>query len=863
MNFAFLVHPLGQQTSQLLRYDREGGLRKSLGWDLFRFLDALHVAATRSNGNGAASADRVRVIDELPGLISRAHAQTHGRLYEIPMGAMAILEDPDRALNYMLDAVNMAADWGARIVGLGSMTGIVGGQGTYLAERSPVPVTTGNSLTVFAAVENLIAACRAVELDLSEETVAIVGIPGSIATAAAKLLRGRCRSLLLVARRPSNRAATIASELDAELFTDIPTALARSRVVLSATSSGGCIEQRWLRPGSLVSDVGVPTDVLGNRSTRPDCLILSGGLCCAPETMSLDSAYLWLQQGAMPSCLGETIVLALEERAECFSLGRKLSGDDVARIGALALAHGFDFSSLYSFGVLLDDSSLIRYRKAIRAELGSSNGASRPLAARREASPPTAADLADRVAQRYRRYINPVLIALSDDGGLVKTFVRAQGMRLWDSEGKSYLDFVAGYGAVNLGHNHPAVVVAVETALAGEAPGFSPAALNPYAAALAEELVSVCPQGLEICFFSNSGAEAVEAALKLARRATGRRGLLHCERSFHGKTLGALSVTGNPDYQRPFEPLVPGAKAIPFGDLDALERALASREFAAFIVEPIQGEGGIVVPPSNYLPVAQALCRKTGTLLVVDEVQTGFGRTGTMFAVEQSGVEPDVMTLAKSLGGGVVPIGAMVARRELWKKAYGTVQSFALHTSTFGGGSLACAAGLAALKVLRDPKLLANVRQRGRQLREGLEELSLRSRFVRQGRGCGLLIGVEFSPLSDSMLTVLKGLLPGRASAYLVPGLEEMLESLVTVYVQRVLAEEHGIYTQVTRSNPRVLRVEPPLIIAEQEVSHFLQALEACCAEMEENDTVFQDVIAKSVRGHHNAASGERVVEVT
>ena len=188
------------------------------------------------------------MIDELPALISRRGARTDGRLYEIPMDSFAILDAPDRALDYILDAINLAADWGAKIVGLGSMTGIVGGQGSYVAEHAPIAVTTGNSLTVYAAVENLINAAHAVEVDLSEAEITVVGVPGSVATAAARMLRPKCKSLRLVPRRPSKRAATIAEELDAELVTDLPEVLSRSPIVLTATSSGGCIDQRWLAP---------------------------------------------------------------------------------------------------------------------------------------------------------------------------------------------------------------------------------------------------------------------------------------------------------------------------------------------------------------------------------------------------------------------------------------------------------------------------------------------------------------------------------------------------------------------------------------------------------------------------------------
>jgi len=848
MNFAFLVHPLGNETDRVLTYLREVDLPRSFGWDIAGFFHDLHVAVESADQQSPSSrVEQVRVIDELSGLVSRLGARAEGLLIEIPMDSFAILEEPDRALEYMLDAVHLAADWGAKIVGLGSMTGIVGGQGTYLAERSPIPVTTGNSLTVYAAVANLIHACRDLEIAPAEEDVAVVGIPGSIATAAARLLRPKCKSLRLVARRPSSRAAALASELDAELTIDIPDALSQARVVLSATSSGGCIDQRWLAPGTIFSDVGVPTDTLGSRALRQDVLILSGGLAKVPETMPLTSRYLWFHRGSIAACLAETAVLALEESAECFSLGRNLAPARIDQIGRRAEAHGFSFSRLFSFGLPLDESRLAAFRKFMARQSGRKRRSIRGTAPGN--GHVSSQQLSQQAVERFHRHINPAMLSVAS--GLVKTFVRGKGTRIWDVEGKSYLDFVAGYGSLNLGHNHPDVVAAVQAALAEQAPGFSPASVNPLAAALAEQLVAVAPPGLEMVFFANSGTEAVEAALKLARRATGRPGLLYCERSFHGKSLGSLSVTGNPAYQRPFEPLVPECVAIPFGDVDALERALASRRFAAFVVEPIQAEGGMFVPPDDYLPAAQALCRRSGTLLVADEVQTGLGRTGSLFAVNRLGVEPDVMALAKSLSGGLVPIGAMLARRDLWMKAYGTIDSFALHTTTFGGGSMACAAALAAIKVLRESDVVANAEQRGGQLLDGLRRLAPRYALVREVRGQGLLIGLEFNPPPESIIGLLQGVLAGGAGTYLVPGIEGIQRSLTATYAMTLLLGEHGIYTQVARSNPRVLRIQPPLIVSAEEASQFLRSIERCCDEIESTFSTFDQMIAKAVLGQH------------
>jgi 3-acetyloctanal aminotransferase len=851
MKFAFLVHPLGNETDSILAYLREVDLSKSFGWDMASFFHDMHIAMTQASQEEFLIAKKVLVMDELQGLVSRLQARADGRLYEIPMDTFAILNEPDRALEHIITATSMAADWGAKIVGLGSMTGIVGGQGAYVAEHAPIPVTTGNSLTVYAAMENLIQACRAVEVDMSDEDLVVVGIPGSIANAAARMLRPKCRSLRLVARTISKRALSLAAELDAELSTDLPEILSRSRLVLSATSSGGCIDQQWLAPGAILCDVAVPTDVIGSHALRDDCLILSGGLCRVPDTMPLSSRYMWFHRGAMAGCLAETLVLALDESAENFSLGRNLDVSRIEEIGKRARAHGFSFSQLYSFGVPLDDSTLIGFQKnlarnaPVRRKIRN-----RTFTYEKGNGQPTVEELGRAAVERFRRHVNPAMFAIG--GGFVVPLVKGLGSRIWDSAGKSYLDFVAGYGSLNLGHNHPEIVAAVRAALDENVPGFSPAAINPLAAALAEQLASVSPPGLEMVFFANSGTEAVEAALKLARRATGRRGLLYCERSFHGKTFGSLSVTGNTMYQRPFEPLVPECQSIPFGDAKALEQALISRRFAALVLEPVQAEGGMIVPPADYLPAAQSLCRKTGTLLIADEVQTGLGRTGNMFAVDEAHVDPDLMAVAKSLSGGLVPIGAMLARRDLWMKAYGSVDSFALHTSTFGGGSLACAAGLATLRVLRETEIIANAAERGRQLLSGLKPLPARYSVVKEVRGQGLLIGVEFNPPSQSIIGRLQGLLAGGASAYLVPGIEGIQKALTATYIVALLLQEHGIYAQVARSNPCLLRVEPPLILKAEEAAQFIAALDQCCAEIDSLYSTLDQTIAKAVLGKHS-----------
>lgn len=844
MKFAFMIHPISRESAALMDLDFDGAMQTFWGVDPLGVCAHLHGAVKEARRReGSNSIPVPHVVDEFKSLTSQLGQTVEGRLYQIPMDSLSILSDPDSALRYLEQATEMAVDWGAEIIGLGSMTGIIGGRGTYLAEHCSSAITTGNSLTVYAALQNLYHAVEELDLNLSRETVAVIGVPGSVATAVARLLAPQCGEMILVGRTSSAPARKLAEELGATLVLDIPRALAAARIVITATSSGSCIDQALLKPGTVVIDVGVPTDVQGTEALRDDVLILTGGLTRVPDTMGRDSKLLWFQHGMIPSCLGETIVLALEGRAENFSLGRSLDLDAIQEIGGIAKSHGLDFSKFTSFGHPLDDSTLIRFHKARARHRQSGFPA-----------PSAAEQLAERAPLLHARHINPVVMALGGSSNFVKTFVRGEGSYLFDAAGNRYLDFIAGFGSMNLGHNHPAVVQAVSAALQAQAPGFTPASVNPFAATLASELISVAPSKLEMVFFGNSGTEANEAALKLSRIATGRTGFLHCDGSFHGKSLGSLSVTSNPEYRRPFEPLIPNCDSVPYGDFNALDRALSTHRFAAFIVEPIQAEGGMRVPPKGYLREAQALCRATGTLLIVDEVQTGMGRTGTLFAIESEGVEPDVMTLAKSLGGGLMPIGAMLTRRDLWLSAYGSVQKFALHTSTFSGGSLACAAGLATLHAIRDEGLAANAMVRGTQLQRGIAEICQRYNCVKEVRGRGLLLGLEFHPVPAHICAHWRAVDQTGLMRYTVPGMDQAIKTIHVLHAMQTLLQAHGVYTQVARSNPLVLRIQPPLTISEDEVSQFLTALDQTCAEIDYSTGLIDGMIAKSSIGQHDAS---------
>lgn len=406
-------------------------------------------------------------------------------------------------------------------------------------------------------------------------------------------------------------------------------------------------------------------------------------------------------------------------------------------------------------------------------------------------------------AKLYQEYLNPVLLQLISYVKTDKHFVKASGVWLTDDEGHQYMDFLSGFGALNLGHEPPEILEALRCAEGR--PNLLQGAINPFAAKLAEYLATVTPGKLARSFFCSSGAEAVEAALKLARKATGRQVLLSADGAYHGKTFGALSVSGKEKYRTPFAPLLPGTEQIPYNDLAVLEGRVSKGDVAGFIVEPIQGENGVIVPAPGYLKGVEGICRRYGTLLLIDEIQTGFGRTGRLFACDEENVEPDVLILSKSLGGGVMPIGAMVTTDEIWKKAYGSLATGMLHSATFGGNTRACACGIAAIDAIVRKKLSKNAAAIGEILLAGLRELAKKYSVLTEVRGRGLMIGLSFARLKGKI---------------------DWTEGALALWTARQLVKKHRILTVFTLNNYDVLRIAPPLVISRLEVERFLEAFE-------------------------------------
>ncbi|HVB44204.1 MAG TPA: aspartate aminotransferase family protein [Streptosporangiaceae bacterium] len=420
--------------------------------------------------------------------------------------------------------------------------------------------------------------------------------------------------------------------------------------------------------------------------------------------------------------------------------------------------------------------------------------------------------LAERAGAGYElhaRYLNPQLPRMLHTIGFDKVYERAEGSYLYDRDGDRYLDFLSGFGVFALGRNHPVVRKALHDLLDAEVADLVQFDCTLLAGLLAERLLASAP-GLERVYFSNSGTEAVEAALKFARYATGRPRILYFDHAYHGLTVGSLSVNASAEFRSGFGPLLPDTR-IPLGDRAALEAELRKGDVAALIVEPIQGKG-VHVPPPGFLREAQALLRDHGALLICDEVQTGIGRTGRFFAYEHEGVQPDIVTVAKALSGGYIPVGATLAKDWIFGKVYSSMDRVLAHDSTFGSNAAAMTAGLASLAVVDDEQLVANAERTGARLREALTELTAKYEMLAGVRGRGLMIGLEFGKPSALKL---------RAGWNMLSAARHGLFAQIVVVS---LFQRHHILTQVAGDHMEVIKLLPPLTIGTAEVDLFVQA---------------------------------------
>ena len=416
-------------------------------------------------------------------------------------------------------------------------------------------------------------------------------------------------------------------------------------------------------------------------------------------------------------------------------------------------------------------------------------------------------------SERYPQNVNPHWVRLLDLLQMNVRYERCLGTELFVEDGRRVLDFLSGYCVHNIGHNHPDVV----RALQAELERCGPAMIQTHVADLAGELAEkLCMRGggrLAKVFFASSGSEGVEAAIKFARAHTRRAGVLSAEHAFHGLTCGALSLMSDQFWREGFGPLLADTAAIPFGDLRALQRELKSKRFAAFIVEPIQSEAGVCVPDREYLRAAESLCRRFGTLFVLDEVQTGMYRTGPFLAAHYFGVEPDMVILAKAMSGGLVPCGAVLMSEAVYRSVYSSLPRAFVHTSTFSENSLAMRAALATLEVLEKEELGQRSIEAGKYLQARLAEALRDFAMVKEVRGVGLLMGIEFQPPRQLHLRV-----PYQGFAAVHPA---MFGQIVVMRLFR----DSGFLTQICGNNFMVLKVAPPLVVTDGQLDAFVRAV--------------------------------------
>ncbi|MCA9186829.1 MAG: amino acid adenylation domain-containing protein [Pirellulaceae bacterium] len=601
----------------------------------------------------------------------------------------------------------------------------------------------------------------------------------------------------------------------------LPAAVIPTRITVVSRfplTANGKIDRKALSEWP-TADVFV-SDTMGNTSNHQVLGGLSVDVLCQAAADELGYAVADWDASATELGLSSVDVIRIVHRIET-ALGIRPAIHQIVAGESLATVfqHAIDVLSSHSGSLTASVAGVRGEREPTDAAALRSQSPPTPL--RR---PPPSNSVLSSVARRrqrrevadlhhnYARYVEPVKSELLGRVGLDIAYCRGQGMYLWDAEDTQYLDFVSQYGALPFGYNPREIWKAVAAVRRKRLPSVATNSLLESAGQLAAKLLECAPLGMEHVVFCNSGAEAMEVAIKLVRSATGRRRILAACQAFHGLTTGALSVTGEPEFRDGFGVDDVNVDHVPFGDSEAVRNALAAAtdRYAAVIVEPIQGEAGILLPPAGYLTELRSLCDQHQVLLVFDEVQTGLGRTGRLFACQHEQVNPDVMTLAKALGGGLVPIGAVLCNRRAYSDRFGL-----RHSSTFAGNSLACQVGLASLQRLRDngEALVRHVATTGRYLLERLQQVSITcAPLVRQVRGRGLMLAMEFD--FDSLHDH-DGLLPILVE-------QQMLIHLLVSY----LLHGEGIRVAPSFMGRNVLRIQPALIAERQHCDRFCQAME-------------------------------------
>ena len=436
----------------------------------------------------------------------------------------------------------------------------------------------------------------------------------------------------------------------------------------------------------------------------------------------------------------------------------------------------------------------------------------------------------------HEQHLNHQMVRVLRTIGYDRNYKRAIGQYLYDEDGHEYLDLLSGFGVFAIGRNHPTVISALQETLTLELPNLVQMDVSLLSGLLAKEILATTPDNLDKMFFCNSGTEAVEAAIKFARYTTKRSKIVYCEHGFHGLTIGSLSLNGEEIFREGFGPLLPDCSAVPFNDIEALEKALSSKDVAAFIIEPIQGKG-VNLPNDDYLPEVERLCKKYGTLFVADEIQCGIGRTGKFWAIDHWHVKPDMILMAKALSGGFVPVGGVAMTTKIMETVFNRMDRAVVHGSTFSKNNMAMAAGLATLDVIRNEKLVENSAKVGADIINSLNAKVGEYEFLKEARGKGLMIAIEFqSPKSLSLKA---------AWAMLEAANKGLFCQMITI----PLFKEHRILSQVAGHGMNVVKLLPPLNLTEKDQNWIINSLDKTIADTHQVSGAIWS-LGKNLAGH-------------
>ncbi len=436
----------------------------------------------------------------------------------------------------------------------------------------------------------------------------------------------------------------------------------------------------------------------------------------------------------------------------------------------------------------------------------------------------------------YAQYVNPQWVKLLDLLRMNVRYERCTGAELHTAGGRTILDFLSGYCVHHTGHNHPHIVAALTAELARRGPAMLQSHVPELAGQLAAELCSRAGGRLRKAFFCSSGSEGVETAIKFARARTGRSGLVYANGAFHGLTCGALSLMSDGFWRNGFGPMLPGAEAVDFGDLENLDEKLRKRTVAALILEPVQGEAGIRLPSANYLADAQSMCRKYGTLFVLDEVQTGLCRTGKFLAAQQYDAEPDMVILAKALSGGLIPSGAVLMSEDIYHSVYDSMKRAIVHTSTYSENALAMRAGLATLEVMDDQRLADRAERMGNYLRARLWEALAEYEMIKEVRGVGLMCGIEFCAPRQLRLRMA------------FEAFRRIHQGMFGQIIVMRLFNDNDVLTQICGNDFMVLKVAPPLVVEQWQLDKFVTAIRDVVEMVHSSKTYWSDALGLARR---------------